>query len=454
MLIGLLLALIIAGPVLAQTITDVSDGTTLKQIIIFGRHSIRSSAIPADTLATFSTNTYPPFTGVPVGYLTPRGQEAARLLGSYFREYLLSEGLLTGSASTDLSRSYFRANSIQRSNITASKIGEGLIPGVTIPVHSYRIADPNTNTPAVTDPVFDPVAAGFVTIDSDRALMVVQGKYGTAAALASAYSAELALVRNVLAPAGSVDPTSQTTHPFTLTAYSPVTNAGLAINMGGLSTTTEATDPFVMQYTDNFAPGDVGWGKFTPDTLSQETRLEILKINIAMRSPYINQAQSSNAASHVLRSMMQAHSNTNLRGAFGDRKSRIVVVTSSDYYVAGLAGLLGLHWSLQSYQPDFCAPAGALVFELRQSNRTKQYFVRVHYTAQTFDQLRNLTPLTSEVPPATMQLTVPGGSTSTTNLDVPWPTFKRLMTEAIGQQYVQPYGQDFPPGVISNVPLD
>ena len=34
--------------VLAQTIANLNDGTTLKQIIVFGRHSIRSStACPA-----------------------------------------------------------------------------------------------------------------------------------------------------------------------------------------------------------------------------------------------------------------------------------------------------------------------------------------------------------------------------------------------------------------------
>ena len=154
----LLLTLAIAVPVLAQTIKDADDGTTLKQIIIFGRHSIRSSTIDPSTLAQFSANPYPAFVGVPTGYLTPHGREAARLLGSYFHDYLLHEGLLTGSASTDLSRSYFRANSIQRSNVTAAKFGEGLIPGATIPVHSYSIADPNTGTPAVPDPVFDPIA--------------------------------------------------------------------------------------------------------------------------------------------------------------------------------------------------------------------------------------------------------------------------------------------------------
>ena len=168
---------------------------------------------------SFQLNPYPAFVGVPTGYLTPRGQEAARLLGSYFHDYLLHEGLLTGSAQTDLSRSYFRANSIQRSNVTAAKFGAGLIPGATIPVHSYRIADPNTGTPAEPDPVFDPIAAKVVTVDPVRAVTEVQGIFGSGAAIASAYSGELSLIRSVLYPPGtqpmpgapgSVDPTSRT----------------------------------------------------------------------------------------------------------------------------------------------------------------------------------------------------------------------------------------------------
>ena len=170
--------------------------------------------------------------------------------------------------------------------------------------------------------------------------------------------------------------------------------------------------------------------------------------------PISTRVQSSNAASHVLRSMIQAVSGSNLRGAFGDHKSRVLVIISSDYYVAGLAGLLRLHWTLPGYQPDFCAPGGALVFELRQSKKTKEYLVRVFYTAQTFDQLRNLTPLTLDEPPATMQLAIPGGSNSATDLDVKFATFKKLLKEAIGQKYVQPFGEDDPPPVIHDVPWD
>ena len=463
-LIGLLLTLAIAIPVLAQTIkTD--DDTTLKQIIIFGRHSIRSSTVDPSTQAQFAADPYPPFTGVPVGYLTPNGQQAARLLGSYFNSYLLYEGLLTGNTATDMPRLYFRANSIQRSNVTAAFFGAGLIPGATVPVHSYELGTP--------DPVFDSIAANVATADPTRALAEVQGIFGSGAAITSAYSGELSLIRSVLYPPGtqpafppgtlpptppaspsppaSYDPTSIA---ITLTAYTPIVETGGSVNLGGLGFTTDATDPFVMQYADGFALQDGAWGRLSLDALSQQTRLTALQINIEMRPPYISRVQSSNAASHILRSMNQAVSGGNLRGAFGDHKSRVLVIISSDYPVAGLGGLLGLQWTLPGYQPDFCSPGGALVFELRQSKTTKEYLVRVFYTSQTFDQLRNLTPLTLDVPPATMQLTVPGGSNSATDLDVKFATFKKLLSEAIDQKYVQPFGEEVPPGVLDNVPLD
>src|SRR5208337_4833947 len=181
------------------------------------------------------------------------------------------------------------------------------------------------------------------------------------------------------------------------------------------------------------------------------TRLVSLQFDIEMLSPYLNKVQSSNAASHVLRTMEQAVFHCKVPGAFGNAKSRMVVIISSDAYVAGLAGLLNAHWQLPGYQPDFCAPGGALVFELRQSIRSKQYLVRVYYTAQTFDQLQSLTPLTLEQPPATVQLPIPGGSRSATNLDVKFSVFQKLLSSAIGQRYVEKPWKEDPPGVLTGV---
>jgi 4-phytase/acid phosphatase len=461
-LASLLLAVAIGKPVLAQTIKAVDDGTVLKEIIIFGRHSIRSAITATNSLDQFSANPYPDFKGVPVGYLTPNGQRAAGLLGSYFHDYLLHEGLLTGDASSDVARSYFRANVIERSYMTAASFGAALIPGANIPVHTY-----NPTNPAVADPVFDPLLAGFATVDPVRALAEVQGVFGSGINLASAYSSELSLISEVLypagtaptnnAPQGSVDPT---TLPITLTTNAPLPlplppyYTGNVIGMGGLNSTVAAADPFVMQYADGFPTNDVGWGRLTLDALSQQTRLATLQIDIAMRQPYLDRVQSSSAASHVLRSMNQAVSDEPLDGAFGTPESQVLVIVSSDAYVAGLAGLLDAHWLLPGYQPDFCAPGGALVFELRQVRATQQYLVRLFYTAQTFDQLRNLTPLTLASPPATMQLLIPGGSASATNCDVHFTTFSNLMNEAIGPEYVPPFDEESPPGVLDPYTAD
>jgi hypothetical protein len=119
-----------------------------------------------------------------------------------------------------------------------------------------------------------------------------------------------------------------------------------------------------------------------------------------------------------------------------------------------LAGLLGAHWLLPGYQPDFCPPGGTLVFELRQVRATGEYLVRVFYTAQTFDQLRNLTTLSLAEPPATMQLLIPGCSSPATNLDVSFISFSNLLNAAIGLEYVQPFDLETPPGVLDPYTAD
>jgi 4-phytase/acid phosphatase len=437
----------------AQTIIA-NDNTVLKQIIVFGRHSIRSSTVDPSVLNTYAVTPYPPFEVQP-GYLTPNGRQAEALLGSYFRQYLLQEGLLTGNNQTDAAHSYFRSNSIERSYETAAAFQGGLIPNSTQGVHSYPLGQ--------LDPVFDPIGTGVVQqLDVNRAVMEAQALFNNGTALASAYSGEYSLIRSTLfdyplgtqppplKPSSPADLVDVTAIPITLTASAPPYYTGSVINPGGLEVVSNAVDPFVMQYCDNFDLDQVAWGRLTLDQIAQNTRIQRAVFEIEVLSPYVDRVQSSNAASHILQTMTQVVNGGNAFGAFcSNKSSRAVVVISSDGYVAGLAGLLNVHWQLPGYQPNFCAPGGALVFELRQSKSTKKYLVRVYYTAQTFDQLRNLRPLSLDVPPATIQLLVPGGSTSSTNPDVDFGVFQKLMQNAIGQQYVQNPLEEVPPGVLT-----
>src|SRR5262245_28075950 len=447
------LLVVVAGtlPLRAQTARD-DDDTVLKQIIMFGRHGVRSNAVPRSTIAAFATRPYPDFP-VPPGFLTPHGAQAEVRLGAYYREYLIGERLLTGHAKQDGKASYFRANSIQRSNVSAASLAAGIFPGADVPVHSYPLGQP--------DPVFDPIAGGVVTVDGPRAAREVAGIFNQGAALASAYSGELALIRSVLfdypfgtppppTPAGKVDPTAL---PIPLTPNTSGVATANVINIGGVITTLLAADPFVMQYTDGLPMEQVAWGELSLDELSRQTRIITLAFQLEMLSPYLNQLQSSNAAAHVLRTMKQAVTGDRIKGAFGSPHAKVVVINSSDAYVAGLAGLLGVHWLLPGYQPDYCAPGGNLVLELRQERRSGRQVVRVFYTAQTFDQLRELTPLTLDHPPATQQLFVPNGSRSGTDLDVRFRTFEELLEKVIDPRFVQDPHEEVPPGPLTGVPL-
>lgn len=437
----------------AQTLANqATDPTVLKQIIIYGRHSVRASVVPDADLALFANRPYPAFS-VPTGYLTPHGAQAETLLGKYFRSYLLAEGLLTGNDAADAQRSYFRANSIQRSNVTAASLATGMLPNAAVPVHSYPLGQ--------IDPVFDPIAGNVAVLDSQRAAQEVNGIYN-GAAVPAALSSEYSLIRSALfnyangtqpAPAkpdGLVDGTAE---PVPLTASTSHISTGNIINVGGLSDVAYATDPFVMQYADGMPLNDVAWGQLSLNQLSQQTRITTSIFAMEFSSPYEVQVQASNAAAHILRSMEQAVRGRPVAGAFAAPGTNVIAAISSDVFVVALANLLHVHWMLPGYQQDFAAPGGALVLELRQVRTTGDYIVRAYYTAQTFDQLRHLTPLTADQPPATMRLLIPNGDQADGSLDISFRKFNQLMKNAINPYYVQDPAAEVPPGPLTGVPL-
>jgi hypothetical protein len=75
---------LVCRPSSAQIFDKVDDTSTLRQIVIFGRHGVRAPIVPYNQIETFAARSYPSF-DVPVAYLTPHGVKAEVLLGSYFR---------------------------------------------------------------------------------------------------------------------------------------------------------------------------------------------------------------------------------------------------------------------------------------------------------------------------------------------------------------------------------
>ncbi len=260
--------------------------------------------------------------------------------------------------------------------------------------------------------------------------------------MASAYAAELALTRSILfgypagqtpapeTPEGKVD---VTTIPIDVTAGQP----GMPVDLGGLLTVLNATDPFVMEYAEGMPASDVGWGQLTAERRQPDLAPHHPGLRSGVPHALSGWVQSSNLASHVVRSMVQAATGNAMTGALGSPSTKVIVLIASDINITGLAGLFRLDWILPGYQPNYCAPGGALVFELRQSQSTGEYVVRASYVAQTLDQLRNRTVLTLNTPPASAPVFIPGCSVRNATFDCPLADFV-----ALGKRVIDPPSAD------------
>jgi 4-phytase/acid phosphatase len=404
------------------------DDTQLKQVIVFGRHSVRSPVAPTSYLNTFSAQVYPDF-GVSPGILTENGKKLETLLGAYYRLRLTQEGLLTGNDAADANFVYFRANTLERTIDTAKALAAGMLPAASVNVNYYG--------PTESDPLFDPVGAGVSRLDLQKALAAVQGRVGgNGESLSTAYAAELALIRATLfgyppgqspappAPAGKIDVTAI---PIDVTIGAP----GMPVNLGGLTQVASAIDPFLMEYADGLPNSSVGWGQLTAAGISQTFRLYNLDLDLLVRTPYVATVTSSNVASHVVRSMVQSATGNAMAGALGTPSTKLIVMIASDVNITAFASLYHLDWLLPGYPSDTCSPGGAIVFELRQSQRTGQYIIRASYIGQTLDQLHNLTTLTLAAPPASAPLFIPGCSGRNATFDCRLADFVRISTQVI-----------------------
>jgi 4-phytase/acid phosphatase len=431
-LVGLVTLAALWGPCAAA---QPLDDTTLRQVIIFGRHGVRTPVVPDSTLNHFSVLPFPGFNVAGVAnpgpsVLTTNGRSNEILLGSYFRLWLTQEGLLTGNDAADAAFVYVRANAAPLIFDTAKTFAAGLLPAATVTVNSYP-------APAA-DPLFDPVDAGVAIFNGRQAVAGVKGRLGgNAQSLASTYASELALTRSILlnypagqapAPAAPAQVVDVTALPIAITAGTPAS----PVNVGGLADVIYAIDPFMMEYVDGLPDGEVGWGQLTAAGVSQTFRLYNLALDLEYKTPYMARTLSSNMASHVARSMVQAATGNAMTGALGSPSSKIIVITASNTNMAGLAGLLHLDWLQPGYQNDVLAPGGAIVFELRQSQSTGEYVIRTSYVAQSMDQLRNLMPLTLSAPPAIAPVLVPGCTTrNALTFDCPLDVFVTLVAHAV-----------------------
>ncbi len=415
---------------IAPTIAgESSSDSELRYVLILTRHGVRSPLMSqTKPLESYAAEPWPQWS-VPPGYLTPHGKQQMTLMGEYYRARFIHEGLLSGDPTADARHVYFRSDSDERTIETARGLAAAILPGIQIDPH----ARPNEKL----DPLFRPAQVPLGPLDRNLGAASVLGRIGgNADRLIQSNAAVFHTLEQVLVGEAGQVPANKTALASLANGVGRGTGDHTVSISGTLQVAEAAVDVLLLEYGEGMPPDKVGWGRLTPERLTQLLTLHSLYFELGQASSYPAMAQGSNLASHILASLEQAASGQANPAAFGSPDQKLVIVTGHDTNLANLGGLFGLTWWLPETPRNPLLPGGALVFELRERRSDHQQIVCVSYVAQTFQQMRELTKLTPENPPVIAPIFIPGASEATDHFGAPLHRFVELAHEVINPAFV------------------
>lgn len=406
-------------------------GDHLRLVVILSRHGIRSSTWTQERLDGYSALPWPKWS-VPPGDLTSRGYEQMKQFGSYDRTVLSQAGLFKADGCVDASKTYIWADTDQRTQASGKAFAEAFFPGCPPPVHGLAIGE--------RDPVFH-----------SRVNEVGQATTGVASAQAarraepqtSAVQRELIEeMQHVLqgcAPKVACTPERAPELPLLGARVAPVRGVDdrMADSQSPLALASSFAEDLLLEYSDGMPMDQVGWGKVDEPQLRKFLTLHTEYFEQTHRSPAQARLESSTMLSQIARTLQQAVEQRPVTGAIGPANTKLVFLAGHDSNIAGVAALLGVHWSLDGRRDD-TPPGTELAFELWQDERGA-YSVRVTVAMQTLLQMREMQVLTPATPPANATLAMRGCDVRED--ECPWAGFRRiakLATDANAVRSVHP----------------
>jgi 4-phytase / acid phosphatase len=422
------LGLLLLGCVPPANAEAKSDQGQLKMVIIVTRHGVRSPTGSKAQLKQYSSQPWPEWDVAP-GNLTPQGARLMTIFGGWYRASLAQQGLLEPAGCADAVHVSFYSDSDQRTIETGKSIAAGMFPGCS----PHEQSEQHALGEGTPDPLFHSLSAGVGSPDHDRAAASIAGRIGhDPAAVTEAYRPQLEALQRILTGNGPKPDKLLLDVPAKLDSG---TGEHLAELKGPLFTASTITENFLLEYTNGLPMSQVGWGRVDLETLKQLLDLHTAASDLTRRTPYLAQVQASNALAHILDTLQQAVTGKQVVGALGKPGDKVIVLTGHDTNLSNIAGTLNINWLIDGRRDD-TPPGGALIFELRQLP-DGNYQVSLDYTAQTLEQMRDVTPLTIENPPARANVFLPGCSSGGEAFPCDWKSFQQTVTGAIDPAFVK-----------------
>lgn len=403
-LIALLLAPAAVLQLPAQTATSqpTAPGNQQLQFVVYlSRHGVRSPTGKAAQYNQYSAAPWPEWSVQP-GYLTAHGYKLMTLFGAYDRARLAADGLFAPAGCADAARVTILADSDQRTRETGKAIAEGMFPGCASEVHALP---EGTN-----DPLFHPLHSGIESADKALALAAISGRIGgDAKNLTQAYRPQLEILDGLLAGCRPAAATQARTLLFDV----PVSLAAgsgdhLTTLRGPITVASTLSENLLLEYTEGMHGQDLGWGCLDAAKLRAILQLHTAAADFSERTAPIARIYAANLLKTIATALAQSTAGKAVSGAPGKSGDRMLFLAGHDTNIAAVAGSLGLTWIIDGRRDD-TPPGGALIFELWRSP-ANIFSIRVFYTAQTLDQMRDTQTLSAENPPARAEVYVPGCS--------------------------------------------
>lgn len=412
----LLVSFVVAPLASAQQMSAASESrdADLQLVVMLSRHGVRSPIGAPDRFAKYSAAPWPTW-DVPPSYLTAHGYQLMKLFGAWDRTRFSSEGLFAPTGCVDAAHVAIVADSDERTRETGKALAGGMFPGCPIDVHALP--------EGTKDPLFSAPKSGgaraYEALTSAAVLGRVGGSYTN---LADAYKAQLGVLDNILAGCGHASANAKRTSLFAIAdAHERVSSAAtIAENL-------------LLEYTTGMSQADTGWGCLDGATLRTVMQVNNANWDYGMRTPAVAHARASLLLDRILKTMEQGANGAAVPGAIGKPGDRLVILVGHDTNIATVAGALGIDW-IEDGRVDDTPPGGALLFELWRPHDGGKPFVRLEYTAQTLEQMRNAEPLTATNPPAIAPVFV--SACGRADSSCTWEGFSAAMHAAIDPAYV------------------
>jgi 4-phytase/acid phosphatase len=397
----MVVAALLAGlsPAHAQ-IAPVPPGWQLERAVLLSRHGVRA---PTETNAELDQHAATPWPTwpVPAGFLTPRGAELMRLMGTYYRVLYGGRGLVQADDCPPPGTVAAWSDVDQRTRVSGVSLLAGMYP------RCANLALRNQNDPSVPDPLFHPGPSPSCPMDGAAERAAILARIGgDFSSVMREYGPQLAAMQAVLCPSGG---TTGGLHCGLLaTPPSLDVRANGEIKMKGpFGLGGTAAETFLMEAAEGWPKEQVAWGRLADDAaLTNLLSIHRLTVDLTQKTVTVARQKGSNMLAQIVATLQDGHKFPGLPAVA--EPVRLALLVGHDTNISHIEALLRLAWQIPGFQANDATPGGALAFELFHEVSTGQRYVRLAYYAQTLQQMRQATPLSFSEPPGLQAVGLPG----------------------------------------------